>query len=512
MKGKFNRLRFWLPGFILAAALVVTAAAVAVEHKDYGKNNDKNATLNVPLDETSISRTTLPTGSFAPIVKKVTPAVVKIVTVATVKNAPSMQRPWPDDQFWRHFFGDQFGNQFDKMLPPHSLRPFREHGLGSGVIVSKDGYILTNNHVVDNATEVKVTLQDGRELTAKVIGRDANSDIAVVKIDAKDLPTLPMADSSKVEVGDIVLAVGNPFGVGQTVTEGIVSATGRGNMGIEDYEDFIQTDAAINPGNSGGALVDINGRLVGINTAILSQSGGYQGVGFAVPSDLARNVMDSLIKYGHVTRGYLGVMIQDVTPALEKEFDLKGTQGALVGDVVPDGPAAKAGLKNGDVISEFNGKKVTDSRRLKLAVADIAPGTTVPMKVLRNGAEKSFEVTLKQLPGSEQLAQNPASKNSDTGTLNGVAVSDLTQKERRDFNVPDDIKGAVVTSVEADSPAAEAGLKEGNVIEEINRHTVKSADDAVRLTENAKDKHTLLRIWSEGGSHFVVVDEGQKAG
>jgi serine protease Do len=418
------------------------------------------------------------------------------------------QAPWPDDPFWRHFFGDQF----DKMLPPHSLRPFREHGLGSGVIVSKDGYILTNNHVVDNATEVKVTLQDGRELTAKVIGRDANSDIAVVKIDAKDLPTLPMADSSKVEVGDIVLAVGNPFGVGQTVTEGIVSATGRGNMGIEDYEDFIQTDAAINPGNSGGALVDINGRLVGINTAILSQSGGYQGVGFAVPSDLARNVMDSLIKYGHVTRGYLGVMIQDVTPALEKEFDLKGTQGALVGDVVPDGPAAKAGLKNGDVISEFNGKKVTDSRRLKLAVADIAPGTTVPMKVLRNGAEKSFEVTLKQLPGSEQLAQNPASKNSDTGTLNGVAVSDLTQKERRDFNVPDDIKGAVVTSVEADSPAAEAGLKEGNVIEEINRHTVKSADDAVRLTENAKDKHTLLRIWSEGGSHFVVVDEGQKAG
>ena len=226
-----------------------------------------------------------------------------------------------NDPFWRRFFGDQFGGQ----MPNRQFNTPRQHGLGSGVIVTKDGYILTNNHVVDNADEVKVTLQDGREFTAKVIGRDPKSDVAVIKIDAKDLPVVPMADSDKVQVGDIVLAIGNPFGVGQTVTTGIVSATGRGNLGIEDYEDFIQTDAAINPGNSGGALVDVEGRLIGINTAIFSRSGGNQGIGFAIPSDLARNVMDSLIKYGHVTRGYLGVMIQDVTPALAKEFKLKDT-------------------------------------------------------------------------------------------------------------------------------------------------------------------------------------------
>ena len=279
-----------------------------------------------------------------------------------------------------------------------SLRRARK-GLGSGVIVTKDGYILTNNHVVDNADEVKVTLQDGREFTAKVIGRDPKSDVAVIKIDANGLPVVPMADSDKVEVGDIVLAIGNPFGVGQTVTTGIVSATGRGNLGIEDYEDFIQTDAAINPGNSGGALVDTEGRLIGINTAIFSRTGGNMGIGFAIPSDLARSVMDSLIQYGHVTRGYLGVMIQDLTPALAKEFKLKDSTGALVGDVVPKGPADKAGFKDGDVVLEYNGKKVPDSRRLRLAVGDTKPGTTVPVKILREGASKTLEVTVQQPPG-----------------------------------------------------------------------------------------------------------------
>ena len=248
------------------------------------------------------------------------------------------------------------------------------------MVITKDGYILTNNHVVDGAKEVKVTLTDGREFTAKVIGRDPKTDIAVVKIDADNLPVVPLADSSKVKVGDVVLAVGNPFGVGQTVTEGIVSAKNRGNVGIEDYEDFIQTDAAINPGNSGGALVDIDGRLIGINTAILSDSGGSQGVGFAVPSDLARTVMESLVKDGHVTRGYLGVMIQNVTPALAQEFNLKETTGALIGDVVANGPADQAGFKEGDVVTEFNGQKITDSRQLQLTVAETSPGSKVTVE------------------------------------------------------------------------------------------------------------------------------------
>jgi serine protease Do len=387
-----------------------------------------------------------------------------------------------------------------------------QHGLGSGVIVTADGYILTNNHVVDGAKEVKVTLPDGREFTARVIGRDPKSDIAVVKIDATGLPVVPMADSEKVQVGDVVLAIGNPFGVGQTVTQGIVSATDRGNMGIEDYEDFIQTDAAINPGNSGGPLVDVDGRLIGINTAILSRSGGSQGVGFAIPANLARDVMENLIQYGHVTRGYLGVTIQNVTPALAQEFQLKTPMGALVGDVVPNGPADKAGFKSGDVIVDYNGDKVTDSRHLRLQVAETKPGTTVPVGIMRNGRNQTLQVKVQELPGSQELAEANAPNHNDTGTLNGVTVSDLDRDARREFKVPADVTGAMVTEVDPASAAAQAGRKPGDVIEEINRHPVKNADDAVRLTENTGSKRTLVRVWENGGSHHVVVDENNNLG
>ena len=386
------------------------------------------------------------------------------------------------------------------------------HGLGSGVIITKDGYILTNNHVVDGAKEVKVTMEDGHEYPAKVIGRDPKTDLAVVKIDATNLPVVPMADSDKVQVGDVVLAIGNPFGVGQTVTKGIVSATDRGNVGIEAYENFIQTDAAINPGNSGGALVDIQGRLIGINTAILSRSGGSQGVGFAIPSAIARNVMESLITNGHVTRGYLGVMIQNVTPALADEFKLKDSKGALIGDVVEGGPAAKAGFKPGDVIVEYDGKKVTDSRHLQLHVADTKPGTTVPVEILRNGESKTLQVTVKQLPGTEQLAEDNSHDNGDTEALKGVAVSDIDPQARREFNIPKDVQGAVVTQVEPGSAAAEAGLKPGVVIQDINHRPVTNSEDAIKLTAKASSKRTLLRVWENGGSRFIVVDESKNAG
>ena len=316
-----------------------------------------------------------------------------------------------------------------------------------------------------------------------------------------------MADSDKVEVGDVVLAIGNPFGIGQTVTTGIVSATGRaGALGL-DYEDFIQTDAAINPGNSGGALVDAEGRLIGINTAILSRSGGNQGIGFAIPSNLARNVMESLVTDGHVTRGYLGIMIQDVTPELAKEFHLKDNKGALVGDVTPNSPAQKSGLKSGDVILDFNGKQVTDSRHLKLEVASAKPGESVPVKVLRDGSVKTLDVVPKEVPGTEQLAKNDSSKNDDNGTLNGVGVSDLDSGARQQFQLPNRVKGVVVTQVDPNSAAAEAGLRPGDVIEEINRKPVQSADEAVKMTEKKTDKTTLLRIWRDGGSRYVVVDE-----
>src|SRR5208283_1619211 len=283
-----------------------------------------------------------------PIVKKVVPSVVKVeVSIPGKETEMGLPNGVPDNTFFRQFFG---GGHQRFTTPPQS-------GVGSGVIVTKDGYILTNNHVVDGANEVKVTLNDGRQLKAKVVGKDPKSDLAVIKIDAQDQPAITFADSSQSEVGDVVLAVGNPFAIGQSVTMGIISATGRASMGL-DYEDFIQTDAAINPGNSGGALVDAEGRLIGINTAIYSRSGGNQGIGFAIPTDLAKGVMVSLIEHGRVTRGYLGVRIQSLTPALARQFDLKNDQGALVGEVEPDGPAAKAGLKSGDVIVKFNGHAV----------------------------------------------------------------------------------------------------------------------------------------------------------
>jgi serine protease Do len=491
---------------VLAVSGVALITCVAIFQAPKSK---AQSVLLPPVDERPLARDLSGHASFAPVVKKVSPGVVKVFTTTKVHNTAYQGQGQPGmEDFMRRFFGDEFQGR----MPRHENGAPRQQGVGSGVIVSKDGYILTNNHVVDGADEVKVALQDGRDYTAKVIGRDPKSDVAVVKIDAKDLPAVPMADSDKVEVGDVVLAVGNPFGIGQTVTTGIVSATGRGNMGL-DYEDFIQTDAAINPGNSGGALVDSEGRLIGINTAILSRSGGNQGIGFAIPSNMARDVMTSLVKDGHVTRGYLGVMIQDVTPALAKEFKLKSTTGALVGDVSPGTPAEKAGIKSGDVILEFNGKPVTDGRHLRLEVARTSVGDEVPVKLQRDGSTKTLDVTIKAMPGTEHVASSEKSNSEDDGTLNGVTVGNVDRESRQEYQIPDNIRGAVVTEVQPDSAAAEAGLQRGDVIQEINRKAVKSADEAVRLTEKGADKVSLLRIWRNGGSRFVVVDESKaKAG
>jgi serine protease Do len=486
----------------LGAAVVLAGSAVAFTQKP-----KPEAFMPPAQDERPVERDGAGHASFAPVVKKVTPGVVKVYSTTKAHTADFNGGAPNADDMLRQFFGNQFQGRSQR----RQYNVPKQTGIGSGVVVTKDGYILTNNHVVEGADEVKVALQDGPEFTAKVIGRDPKSDVAVIKIDAKDLPAVQLADSDKVEVGDVVLAIGNPFGIGQTVTTGIVSATGRaGELGL-DYEDFIQTDAAINPGNSGGALVDAEGRLIGINTAILSRSGGNQGIGFAIPVNLARDVMGSLIKDGRVTRGYLGVMIQDVNPALAKEFKLNEDKGAIVGDVTADSPAEKAGLKSGDVIIEFNGKTVTDSRHLKLEVARTAPGESVPVKVLRDGQSKTIQVTVKELPGTEKLAKNDTDKNDDNGTLNGVTVTDIDRGARQQFELPDNVKGVVVTEVDPNSAAAEAGLQPGDVIQEINRKSVKTAQEAVTMTEHTADKTTLLRVWRNGGSRFVVVDE-TKAG
>ncbi len=490
-----------MPYLVLGATLLVAGATAAVS-KDDSKSDAKLTPVKLVVDDKPVTRDVKLGTSFSPIVKKVAPSVVMVTTSAKPKQAAMQEFPGFDNPFFRRFFGEEFDQRQQRRRPNAP----RQVGQGSGVIVTKDGYILTNNHVVDGADEVKVGLQDGREFTGKVVGKDPKTDVAVLKIDGKDLPFIAMADSDKIEVGDIVLAVGNPFGIGQTVTMGMISATGRATLGL-DYEDFIQTDAAINPGNSGGALVDADGRLIGINTAILSRSGGNQGIGFAIPMNLARDVMESLVADGKVTRGYLGVMIQDVTPSLAKEFNLKDQKGALIGDVVPKGPAEKAGLKSGDIVLEFNGKAVTGSRQLKLQVARVKPSESVPVKVLRNGSTKTLEVTVKELPGSEQIAKADNSSSADGEALKGVAVGDLDAQTRREMNVPATIHGAVVLDVEEGSAARAAGLKPGDVILEINRQAVKGAEDAVKLTENPKDKTTLLRIWSNGGSRYVVVDE-----
>src|SRR5687767_5672344 len=436
MRQTFRRLPFKARLALLGGATLMIGSTLAFSR--LAENVDAKAPVRLVVDEAPVKRDGRFTTSFAPVIKKVSPAVVNVfTTTAPRQNTSQPRNPFFDDPFFRRFFGDEFpGGETRRFRTP------RQNGLGSGVIVSEDGYILTNNHVVDNADEIKVALSDEREFTAKVVGRDDKSDVAVLKIDAKNLPYLHLANSDNIEVGDVVLAIGNPFGVGQTVTMGIVSATGRGNMGL-DYEDFIQTDAAINPGNSGGALVDAEGRLLGINTAIISRSGGNQGIGFAIPVNLARSVMESLIKDGRVVRGFMGVNIQDVNPALAQEFDLKSNDGALVADVTVGSPAEKAGIKAGDIITKFNGKPVRDSRHLKLQVGQAPPNTTVAVKIVRDGSTKNLQVRLKELPRNEVAARGGSSRDSDGAgeeALKGVTVGDIDSRTREQLKLPDGTK------------------------------------------------------------------------
>ena len=488
------------PQSLLKAGIVLLNATLALGGQPDSTNRaDKcGEALKQAVTELPAQRCDAAFGTLAPTVKRVAPAVVRIVTALRLDSpadlASGVQDPLP-----RQLLG--------QVLRGRSS-PSPESGLGSGVIVTEDGYIVTNCHLLDGANVVEVTLLDGREFKAKVIGLDAKSDIAVVKIAAQHLPTIPLAESHNVQVGDLVLAIGHPFGVGQTVTHGIVSAIDRGGMGIEDYESFIQTDAPINPGNSGGALVDATGHLIGINTAILSSSGGNLGIGFAVPSDLVRRVMTDLMMYGYVVRGYLGVETQDLTPGLAKEFTPQGVTGVLVGGVTHNGPAEQAGIRIGDVITRFDGKDVHDSRQLKLSVAEAKPGQAVPVDVLRDGSVRPLRVTIRHASNVDLLTRTDrALCEQNPGALQGVFLGELNSELRQRLRIPRDVQGAFVFDLHAYSPAAHAGLRPGDVIQSVNRQDVRNAGEASALTQNAKGTRALLRVWSGGGSHFILIED-----
>ena len=455
---------------------------------------------NNPPATVKVSNATIPAAErgYAPVVRQVVPAVVNISSTRIAKTDVSeLQGQQGVDPFFRQFFGNEFPN--GSTVPKER----REKSLGSGVIVSPEGYILTNNHVVDHASEVMVTLRDKREFKARVVGTDPRTDIAVLKIDGSNFPFLTLADSSKIAVGDIVLAVGDPFGVGQTVTQGIVSAMGRSGLGIEQVEDFIQTDAPINPGNSGGALVDVEGRLIGINTAILGNSGGSQGIGFAVPVNMARNDMDQIIAHGKVEHAYLGILPQDVTPALAKSFNTE-TTGALVGEVTPNSPVSRADLKAGDIIRDVNGQPITDANQLRLKIGMMAAGTDVKMNVLRDGKPLTLAVKLGEFPSNEQRAA--VDKEHSNGDLQGVTVGNITPDVAQEMNLSPQTKGVVVQEVDPASHAAEVGLQPGDVIQQLDHRPVKDMKDFSQAMNSAKkDSPVLLLIDRDGSTMFLAV-------
>jgi len=467
----------WLLAALFVAGMTVPSVAAAV--------------VNAPSHEATALLGKL-SDALAEVAESARPAVVNISTTSIVTTEENPYGDLFNDPFFRRFFGEPFDHG--------QKRTYKSSALGSGVIVSPDGYILTNNHVVKGAEEIKVILYDKREFKGKIVGIDSRTDLAVIKIAAKDLPTLKFGDSSKLKTGDIVLAIGNPFGLNQTITMGIVSAVGRSNIGLADFEDFIQTDAAINPGNSGGALVNTDAELIGINTAIFSTSGGYMGIGFAIPSDMAQTVMESIIKHGRVIRGWLGVSIQSLTPELAKSLGFKDTSGALIASVEASSPADKAGFKRGDLIVEIDGKKIADSTSLRNMVAATAPGTKVQFKFIRDGKEQTATVTL-----GEFKEKRVIKKTEYNNVLKGVTVRELTPSIKDKLDLPENLSGVVVTDIASESPA-QGMLQPNDVIEEVNRHAIQTVRDYDQIVSRVGESDTvLLLIYRDGGSIYFTM-------
>ena len=504
-----------------------TRKAEGAKKSPQADDSSLRAELHLTIDAKPINRDAADRVSYAHIVKRTAPSVVYVYSTKTVRGQDMSQLF--NDPMFRRFFNlppddeadpdaapaprNRGNNNRNKNAPrnnPRNRAPDREQqGLGSGVVITADGYILTNNHVVEGADDVRVSLgESNKRYEAKIVGRDPGTDIAVLKIDTTGLTPATFGDSEQLEVGDVVLAIGNPFGVGQSVSRGIVSALGRG-MGMGVFEDFIQTDAAINPGNSGGALLDTDGRLIGINSAILSRSGGFAGVGFAIPANLARSVAEQLAATGKVERGFLGVRPQPLDEALTAQF---GTEkGALLAEVTEGSPAEKAGLKAGDVIVKINATEIRDARHLLLTVSQIAPGTEVNIGYLRDGKPATATTTLARRDEAALARADgePEEKKKDDGILNGVGVGPITPELRSQLSIPARVKGVIITAIDPDTPAAKQGLREGDVVEELNRKPITDVEQAVKLSEEIKGPKFLMRIWRSGRSSYLAIDESK---
>ncbi len=488
----------WLVVILVIIALLIGALVGSVVEAQKGHSGG-GATIFVARQAPPASKEVSLSVGFAPVLKSVLPAVVNISSTKMVqvrRRSPLFESP-----FFRRFFDDQFD------VP----RERREQSLGSGVIISPDGHILTKDHVIRGASEIQVywSNSDRKPETAKVVGTDSETDIAVLKVAGSNLPAVVLGNSDAVEVGNFVLAIGNPFGIGQTTTMGIVSAIGRGDLGIESYENFIQTDAAINPGNSGGALINERGELIAINTAIISQGrqGGNEGVGLAIPINMARHVMEQILKNGKVVRGYLGVTVQDVTPQIAQAFGLKTSQGALVADVSPGGPGAKTGLQRGDAILALNGKAIEDSRNLRLQVASAAPGSEIQLTVVRQGKELHLQGVLGEMPSgpTEQQPTPEVQPEQEGDVLQGVVVEDLTADVRQQLLLSSQAQGVVVVDIATGSPAAQAGLRRGDVVQSVNHKPVKSVGEFQAIAKLAGTSPAVLLVNRQGTSFYMVV-------
>lgn len=428
---------------------------------------------------------------FSDIVRAVSPAVVNISSIKTLKRQPT-----PFDEFFDFLYP----------FPDGQSKKWKEQSLGSGVIASPDGYIITNYHVVEQSDEIKVILFDKRSFRAKIIGSDPKTDLAVIRISDKNLPIIPWGDSDNLQVGEFVLAIGNPFALSHTVTMGIVSALGRADVGIADYENFIQTDAAINPGNSGGPLVNTRGELIGINTAIFSKTGGYQGIGFAVPSNMVRVVMDQLLKKGKVVRGWIGVTIQELTPELAQKFGLKLSEGALISDIAQGSPAQGAGMMRGDIILEFDGKKVADVGVLRNMVAQSRVGGHVVVKLLRRDKILATSVSIVELPvdSSDTLQSATPRQESYGNALAGMTAADITRAVMNQLGIEKDERGVVVVKIEPDSPAEDAGLKKGDLVQEVDRQKVGNLNEFNKAAAKVKPNDSVLLFVNRNGKKFYI--------